>query len=104
MEDCEHYEDCLNDPMRDKDMELRCQECNDISAELINIPEVTGVAAPESETSKNADSLHQNELKEIASLLGDVDSALSSGDYDQAAEQCRIAKWRLEKRIGVMFT
>ena len=37
MQDCEHYEECLNDPTRDKDMEVRCRECNDISAELLKV-------------------------------------------------------------------
>jgi hypothetical protein len=103
MQECEHYEDCLNDPIRDKDMEERCRECNDISAELLSHPELNDGAAPGKTDKKKADGLHRDELKAIASLLSDIDNAISRGDHDQAAELSRTAKWRLDRRIEIMF-
>ena len=104
MQECEHYEDCLNDPTRDKDMEVRCRECNAISAELLKHPELNEDAAPGTAENRNADDLHQDELKAIASLLSEIDNAIGRGDYVQAAELSRTAKWRLDRRIEIMFT
>ena len=104
MQDCEHYEECLNDPTRDKDMEVRCRECNDISAELLNHPELNDeITATPAVDQKNADALHRDELQEIAALLGEIDKAIGKGDYDRVSELSRIAKWRLDRRIEVMF-
>jgi hypothetical protein len=103
MQECEHYEDCLNDPTRDKDMEVRCRECNDISAELLKHPELNEDAATDAADERNADGLHRDELKAIASLLSEIDNAISKGEYDQAGELSRTAKWRLDRRIETMF-
>ena len=103
MQDCEHYEDCLNDPTRDKDMEERCRECNDISAGMLNHPDLNEDAAAGAAAEMNADNLHRDELKAIAALLGEIDNAISRGDHDQAGELSRTAKWRLDRRIEIMF-
>jgi hypothetical protein len=47
--------------------------------------------------------LHRDELQEIVSLLGDIDNAIGRGDHAQAAELSRTAKWRLNRRIEIMF-
>ena len=103
MQECEHYEDCLNDPTRDKDMEARCRECNDISAELLSHPELNEGAAPGTADNRKADGLHRDELQAIASLLGDIDNAIGRGDHTRAADLSRTAKWRLDRRIEIMF-
>ena len=103
MQECEHYEDCLNDPTRDKDMEIRCRECIDISADLLNHPELNEVAAKGIEDKRNGNGLHRDELQAIASLLGDIDNAIGRGDHTRAAELSRTAKWRLDRRIEIMF-
>ncbi|MCF6291531.1 MAG: hypothetical protein L3J03_11130 [Desulfobacterales bacterium] len=41
MEECDSYEGCLNDPLRDVDMEERCRQCVEFSEKLINNPEIT---------------------------------------------------------------
>lgn len=104
MQECEHYEDCLNDPTRDKDMEVRCRECNEISAELLSHPELNEDAAPGTVDTRNAVGLHQAELKRVAELLSEIDHAISRGDYAQATELSRTAKWRLDRSIEIMFT
>ena len=103
MQECEHYEDCLNDPTRDKEMAARCRECNDISAELLSHPELNEDVAPGAADEKKADGLHRDELQAIASILSNIDNAISRGDYDQAGELSRTAKWRLDRRIEIMF-
>ncbi len=103
MQECEHYEDCLNDPTRDKDMEMRCRECNDISAELLSHPELNDGAAAGAAGEKKVEGLHQDELRAIASILDEIDNAIGRGDHAQAAELSRTAKWRLDRKIEIMF-
>jgi hypothetical protein len=53
--------------------------------------------------SRNAAGLHQDELREIAKLLSEIDYALSRGIYKQVTELTRTAKWLLDRRIELMF-
>jgi hypothetical protein len=103
MQECEHYEGCLNDPTRDKDMEVLCRECNDISAGMLSHADLNEGAATDAGLERNADNLHRDELKAIASLMSEIDNAISKGNYDQAGELSRTAKWRLDRRIEIMF-
>ncbi len=41
MEECGSYEGCLNDPLRDVDMEERCRQCVEFSDKLVNNPEIS---------------------------------------------------------------
>lgn len=41
MEECDSYEECLNDPLRDVGMEERCRQCVEFSEKLMNNPEIS---------------------------------------------------------------
>ena len=103
MKDCESYEECLNDPTRDKDMEERCRECNDVSTELLGNPELNIDQTQGEGESLTVEDLHKEEFKAISSILTEVENAINQGDYLHAGELAGTAKWRLDKRVELMF-
>ncbi|MFC1523743.1 hypothetical protein ACFL6N_03020 [Thermodesulfobacteriota bacterium] len=102
MDECEHYEACLNDPTRTVDLEEQCRECRDISSDLLNNPELNdGSTGNESGFSEEVKL--REELKDISVLLAGIENALDQGDFSLAGELVGTARRRLEQTLGVVI-